>query len=114
MNDILDEILGHIRLVRDDKEKLQKILDFILEEIYEEEEEELLEIPEKFEKLLNPIAQSIDCGQIVYINLDTMQTEEVIPDMEDPEDFEFNYGNCDWAWEPEFYKWENTIRLAPL
>jgi hypothetical protein len=95
MNDILDEILGHIRLVRDDKE-------------------ELLEIPEKFEKLLNPIAQSIDCGQIVYINLNTMQTEEVIPDMEDPENFELNYGNCDWAREPEFYKWENTIRLAPL
>ncbi len=114
MNEILSEILGHIRLVHDDKQKLQKILDFILEEIYEEEEEEQLEIPQKFEALVNPISQSIDCGQIVYINLDTMKTEDVSPDMEDPEDFEMNYGDNDWATEPEFYKWENTLRIAPL
>lgn len=114
MNEILSQVLGHIRLVADDKEKLQKILNFIVAEIYEEPEEETLEIPERFEKLLNPIAQSIDCGQVVYINLDTMETEEVVPDMEDPEDFELNYGDCDWATEPAFYKWENTIRFEPL
>lgn len=114
MNEILSQVLAHIRLVAEDKQKLQKILDFILEEIYEEPEEEALEIPERFEKLLNPIAQSIDCGQIVYINLDTLQTEEVTPDMEDPEEFELNYGDCDWATGPEFYKWENTIRFEPL
>jgi len=114
MDDILSDILGHIRLVRDDKEKLQKILDFILEEIYEEEEEELLEIPQKFEVLVNSIAQSIDMGQIVYINLDNMQTDEVIPGMENPEDFEFDYGSTDWAVEPKFYQWKNTMRIAPL
>lgn len=114
MNDILDEVLGHIRLIKDDKEKLQKLLDFILEEIYEDEDDEPLEIPEKFEKLLNPIAQSIDCGQIVYLNLDTMELEDVAPDMEDQEDFEINYGDCDWAQEPEFYKWEHTMRFEPL
>jgi len=86
----------------------------ICEELEDEEDSELLKIPEKFEKLLNPIAQSIDCGQIVYINLDTMETEEVIPDMEDPEDFEINYGGCSWAQEPEFYKWEHTMRFEPL
>ncbi len=53
-------------------------------------------------------------GQIVYLNLDTMETEDVIPDMEDPEDFEMNYGECDWAEEPKFYKWENTMRFEPL
>lgn len=113
MKDILSEILSHIQLVRDDKQKLQKILDFILEEIYSEPEEESLEIPDKYEKLLNSIAQSIDCGQIVYINTNTMQTEDVVPDMEDPEEFNFNYGDCEWAVEPEFYKWENTLRIAP-
>ena len=114
MNEILSEILRHIRLVHDDKQKLQKILDFILKEIYEEEEEEQLEIPQKFEALINPIAQSIDGGQIVYINLDTMQTEDVSPNMEDPEEFEMEYGDSEWAAEPEFYKWENTLRIAPL
>ncbi len=114
MNNILDEVLGHIRLVRNNKQKLKKILDFILDEIYEEKEEEVLEIPKEFEKLLNSIAQSIDCGQIVYINLDTMQVEEVVPNMEDPEDYELNYNDCSWATKPEFYNWENTLRFAPL
>lgn len=116
MNEILDQILGHLRLVKDDKEKLEKILDFILEEVIEDEdyEEELLELPEEFEKLVKGIAQSIDVGQIVYINLDTLETDEVVPDMEDPDEFEFNYGGCDWATRPKFYNWENTLRLAPI
>ena len=111
---LLDKILPILHSVKDKEDKLRKILDFLNEEIDEKQAEEMLEIPEKFEKLLNPIAQSIDCGQIVYINLDTMQMEEVVPDMEDPEDFKYNYGDCDWATEPEFYNWENTMRFRPL
>ncbi len=111
MKDILAEVLGYIRQISDDKKKLQKILDFILEEIYEAPKEEQLKIPEDFKKLLKPIAESIDCGQIVYINLDTLQIEEVFPDMENLEEFELNYSDCDWATEPEFYNWENTIRF---
>lgn len=85
MNDVLDQVLGHIRLVRDDQEKLQKILDFILTEIYEEEQEPLYEIPEKFEKLLKPIAQAIDAGFMCYLNPETLDMEEIpITIMDDP------------------------------
>lgn len=76
-DDILGQVLGHIRLIRDDKLKLQKILDFILQEIYEEEQEPLPEIPEKFEKLLKPIAQSIDAGFMCYLNPETLNMEEI-------------------------------------
>ena len=66
MYDILTQVLAHAGLMANNKQKLQKILDFILNEIYEEPEEEMLQIPERFEKMLNHIAQGIDCGQIVY------------------------------------------------
>lgn len=114
MNAILDEILGHIRQVKDDKQKLQKILDFILEEIYEATEEELLEIPEQLEKNLMAIAQSIDAGFITHINLDTFEIEDLPPDMEDPENYELRFKDCSWATEPKFYNWENVFRITPL
>ena len=46
---LLDEILQHLRMIRDDRKALQKIFDFIQSEIVphveEEEEEEDIEIP---------------------------------------------------------------------
>lgn len=111
--DLLNHILGHIRLIKDDKEKMEKLLDYIEKYIHEEKQEIKCEIPDTFKKLVVSIAQSIDCGQIVYVNLDTMQIEEIVPDMEDPEEFESNYGDCEWASKPEFYSWKNSFRIAP-
>ncbi len=112
MDDILNEVLAYIRLVRDDKQKLKKILDFILEEIYEKPEK-VLEIPEKYEKLLHPIAQAIDCGLICYLNLDTLEIEE-LPSLliTDRADFETQCGE----WEEEFkhQHWENHMSFEPL
>lgn len=114
--EILNQILGHIRLVHDDKEKLQKILDFILAEIYEEEDykDEQIKLPKEFERLVSNIADSIDAGLIYYINLETMETEDVPETMDDPENFEFEFGDSEWAIKPKFYNWEKTLRIAPL
>lgn len=39
MNELLDEILGIIRIVKDDDQKLQQILDFLESEIVEDIED---------------------------------------------------------------------------
>ena len=115
MDDILAEVLGHIHLVRDDKQKLQKILDFILTEIYEEPEEKTLEIPEKYEKLLDPIAQSIDAGFVCFLNPDTLEIEEVPQKLlEDPDDYEMITGCGLDDMDLKHAMWEKCYTFEPL
>ncbi len=74
---LLNEILPILHSVKEDKEKLQKILDFLLEEIYEEPEEIEPEIPEKYRELVHTVAENIDCGLVCYINPETLEVEEI-------------------------------------
>lgn len=112
MSNTLGHILGLIHKVKDDSTKLQVILEFLQEEVGEDDEAS--SIPEAYEKLMRTIAEVIDCGMLFFVNTDTLETEEVSPDMEDPEDFASNYGSCDWAAKPQFYDWPHKLRFAPL
>jgi hypothetical protein len=80
---LLNEILSILHSVKEDKEKLQKILDFLLEEIFEEPEENEPEIPEKFRKLVHDVAENIDCGLVCFINPETLEVEEIPKEMVD-------------------------------
>jgi len=80
---LLNEILPILHSVKEDKEKLQKILDFLLEEIFEETEENEPEIPEKFRKLVHDVAENIDCGLVCFINPETLEVEEIPKEMVD-------------------------------
>jgi len=80
---LLNEILPILHSVKEDKEKLQKILDFLLEEIFEEPEENEPEIPEKFRKLVHDVAENIDCGLVCFINPETLEVEEIPKEMVD-------------------------------
>lgn len=80
---LLNEILPILHSVKEDKEKLQKILDFLLEEIDEEPEENEPEIPEKFRKLVHDVAENIDCGLVCFINPETLEVEEIPKEMVD-------------------------------
>ena len=73
---LLNGILPILHSVKEDKEKLQKILDFLLDEIYENPVEEEPERPERYRELVKSIAQSIDCGMVCFINPETLEVEE--------------------------------------
>ena len=73
---LLDQILPILHSVKDDEEKLQQILNFLLEEIYEEPDDEVI-IPPKYRKLVHDIAESIDCGLVCYLNPDTLEMEDI-------------------------------------
>ena len=104
---LLDEVLGHIRLIKDDKDKLELLLEFIQDQLISDEEDELEEIPPAFEKVIKPIAQGIDSGCICYLNMDTMELEEVPVDLmenfDDDEDLQLHH--------PE---WKNCFEINPL
>lgn len=112
---LLNEILPILHSVKEDRAKLQMILDFLLEEIYEESEKEEIEVPEKYLKAVKEIAGSIDAGFISFLNLDTLEMEEVPKDMlMDPYAFESATGT---RFEEADYKhpgWENTLTFEPL
>ncbi len=59
---LLDEILYILRLTMDDKDKLEKIYQFLMDEIYEEPQE--TEIPKKYKSLVRETADSISAGLI--------------------------------------------------
>lgn len=109
---LLNEILPILYTVKGNEEKLQKILDFLLDEIYEEPEEED-EIPEKFSGLIHSIAENIDCGLVCYLNPLTLEMEEVPAELAcEPEEFEMVTGEC---WDDTFKhtSWEKCITIEP-
>jgi len=73
---LLNQILPILHSVKDDEEKLQRILNFLLEEIYEEPDDEVI-IPPKYLKLVHDIAENIDCGLVCYLNPDTLEMEDI-------------------------------------
>lgn len=111
---LLNEILPILHSVKEDKEKLQKILDFLLEEIYKEPEEEEIEIPEKYRELVHSVAENIDCGLVCFINPETLEVEDLPKSMlDDP--FEFNL-RTGMNRENETFlheEWETYISIEP-
>jgi hypothetical protein len=116
-SELLDQILPILHSVKDNEEKLQQILDFLLEEIDEEPDDEVA-IPEKYRKLVYDIAESIDCGMICFVNPDTLEMEDVPKSMLDEylfveEDEDEESGEADEMLNMDHLKWERCITVEP-
>lgn len=113
-DDLLHQILPILHSVKDDEEKLQQILDFLLEEIYEEPEDEEFVIPEKYRELVRKTAEAIDCGMVCFINPATLEMEDVPKSLLEER---FFTENDDEDEEDEFdlqhTKWEKCISVEP-
>ncbi|HEY3370647.1 MAG TPA: UPF0158 family protein [Prolixibacteraceae bacterium] len=112
---LLDQIMPILYTVKEDPVKLEKILQFLLDEIYEEPEEEEIEVPEKYLKAVAEIAGGLDAGLFCFLNMDTLETEVV------PESFlvdldEFEQYKEEWGDNIEFKypSWENCMTFEPL
>lgn len=110
-DDILTQILGILRTAKEDESKLQKILDFLMDEIYEEPDDEMI-IPEKYQKLVHDVADKIDAGLICFINPETLEIEQIPQGMADPKEYELNTGE---AWNDSFNyeSWNRYITVEP-
>lgn len=72
---LLNEILAVLRTVKDDKQKLEKIHHFFINEIYHEPEES--DIPEKFKEVVSEIADALTAGMCCFFNPETLEWEDV-------------------------------------
>ena len=109
---LLNQILPILYTVKENEEKLQKILDFLLEEIYEEPDETIV-IPEKYAELVRQTADSINAGSVCFINPDTLAMEE-IPQTVLDERLGYDYTRDDDDDDDlnlEHVNWEKCIRV---
>ncbi len=116
--DMLDEIMGMLRTVIDDREKLERIHEFFIEEIYDEPvDNEIVynvEIPEKYKKIVPGIADSLNAGMICFLNTDTLEVEDLPESLVmDPDDYESMTGETMEDMDIRHQNWENYIEITP-
>jgi hypothetical protein len=113
---LLEEILLIIRTVKDDEKALQKILDFLVDEIdIPGEEEEEIQLPDKYTEVVKQIADSINAGLVCFLNMDTLETDEFPQELiSSPGIYEMNTGMTLDEFNPRYTHWKNYVAIEPL
>jgi len=111
--ELFEEILDILNTVKDDETALEKINSFLLEEIYDVYADE--KIPEKYQKPISSIADSLTASFVCFFNPETLEIEE-LPDVliDDPEEFESITGENYETWNTKHENWEHCIEIRPL
>lgn len=110
----MDQILPILYTVKEDPIKLEKILTFLMDEIYVEPEEEEIQVPDKYLKAVSDIADGIDAGFVCFLNMDTLEVEDVPKDLLfDPEEFELMTGESFETMDFKYPTWENCMTFEP-
>lgn len=72
-----------------------------------------MEIPAKYRELVRNIAENNDVGFVCFVNPDTGEMEDAMPEwLEDPESLE-DAADRDWEEMYTFEKWERVITIDP-
>jgi len=112
---LLDEILQILHAVKDNDVELQRILNFLHENIVSIKEDEEISLPPQYKQVIESIAGSIDAGFVCFLNPDTLEIEEVPQGLiDDPEGSELLTGvsldDCDL----KYTQWEQCITIEPM
>ena len=109
----MNEILAVLRIVREDKNKLTNLHEFMMDEIYEEPEPE--EIPEKYKKVVFEIAGGLLAGLVYFFNPETLEVESIPKDFAyDPEEFEVITGETMESAGINYENWQKCIEIEPM
>ena len=105
-----------IRAVKEDPTALQKILDYLNEEIVlPEEEENEVKIPERYNNAVKEIAGSIDAGLVCFLNTNTLQIDELPKELvASPAMYKMETGMSIKDFKPKYTRWKKYITIEPL
>ena len=113
---LLQEILQIIHEVKDDEKELQRILDFLHEDMnnpLEDEPEE--QLPEKYDAVVKDVAGSIDAGFVCFLNTDTLEIDEFPRELlSNSYLYTMNTGVSLDKLNLKYTQWENYITIEPL
>src|SRR6185312_11915360 len=78
-NNLLDEILLMLRSLKDKPEHLEKLHQYMLDELYTKENvtTEAVIIPERYASLVKDTADSLSAGLVCYINPATLEKIDI-------------------------------------
>jgi hypothetical protein len=77
-NSVLDEILVMLRSIKDNPEQLEKLHQYMLDELHlKEEENEAIKVPQRYTALVKDVADSLSAGLVCYINRATLEKIEI-------------------------------------
>jgi len=108
---LLDKILQLLSAVRNDNEKLSRILTFLESEILpEKENDDDIKIPKKYEAVVHSIADAISAGLVCCLNMDTLEVEDYPANIEG-EEWEDITGE---KFEFKHLEWKNVLNFEPL
>jgi len=110
-DELLNNILAILHHVKNDEAKLDEIYNFLSD--YVEEDEDFIEIPDKFKLLVKNTADSVGMGQICYINPETLELVEIPKELLEGA----FWGSDESIWESELDKtsqWTSKITIEPL
>ena len=119
-NELLDEILMIIRTVKDDPKELQKILDFLKKEVLDpeemdEEEDDMVQIPERYNKVVKEIAGSIDAGLVCFLRTDTLEIDDIPYELYSSATlYKMNTGFTLKDFKPKYTHWKKYITIEPM
>jgi len=113
---LLQEIMHIIHEVKDDEKELQRILDFLHEDMnnpLEDEPEE--QLPEKYNAVVKDVAGSIDAGFVCFLNTDTLEIDEFPRELlSNSYLYTMNTGVSLDELNLKYTQWENYITIEPL
>ena len=113
---LLQEIMQIIHEVKDDEKELQRILDFLHEDMnnpLEDEPEE--QLPEKYNAVVKDVAGSIDSGFVCFLNTDTLEIDEFPRELlSNSYLYTMNTGVSLDELNLKYTQWENYITIEPL
>ncbi|HUZ57308.1 MAG TPA: hypothetical protein VMU83_00830 [Hanamia sp.] len=122
-NNLLDEILLMLRAFKDNRELLEKLHQYMLNELYKEDDAatEAISIPERFASFVKDTADSLSAGLVCYINLATLEKIEIPQSVVDTIILDEEDADDDAEEEDPFYEdlkridwdWEQTITINP-
>ena len=120
---LLDKILLVLRSFKDNPEQLEKLYQYMLNELYtEENEENEIVVPKRYTQLVKEAADSLSAAMVCYINPDTLEKidipQSVLDTMmfEEDEDEENEMDEDDPSYDDMKRiksDWEQSITIVP-
>ena len=115
-NELLDEILMNIRIVKDDSKELQKILDFLQNNvIIPEEEDDVVQLPERYNEVVKEIAGNINAGLVCFLRTDTLEIDDIPYELYSSATlYKMNTGFTLKDFKPKYTHWKKYITIEPM
>jgi len=122
-NNLLDEILVMLRSLKDKPAQLEKLHQYILDELYTKEDttSDAIIIPAQYASLVKDTADSLSAGLVCYINPVTLEKIEIPQSIIDTMMLDEDEKDQDEEEDEPFYAdlkrinrdWEKTITISP-